>query len=39
MELHLQIQGLVFFYLACELKFQLNAIADDDESDALRYYQ
>jgi hypothetical protein len=32
MELHLPIKGEWFFYLACELKFQLNSIADDDET-------
>jgi hypothetical protein len=37
MELHATYRQRVSdFYLACELKFQLNAIADDDESDALK---
>lgn len=37
MELHSTYRQRVSdFYLACELKFQLNAIADDDENDALK---
>jgi hypothetical protein len=37
MELHSTYRQRVSdFYLACELKFQLNSIADDDESDALK---
>lgn len=36
MELHSTYRQRVSdFYLACELKFQLNSIADDDENDAL----
>ena len=37
MELHSTYRQRVSdFYLACELKFQLNSIADDDENDALK---
>lgn len=37
MELHSTYRQRVSdFYLACELKFQLNSIADDDEDDALK---
>lgn len=37
MELHATYRQRVSdFYLACELKFQLNSIADDDEHDALK---
>jgi hypothetical protein len=37
MELHATYRQRVSdFYLACELKFQLNSIADDDENDALK---
>ncbi|MBC5840760.1 hypothetical protein H8R23_05025 [Flavobacterium sp. F-380] len=37
MELHSTYRQRVSdFYLACELKFQLNSTADDDENDALK---